>query len=323
MSHDILLNLIDTDPHQVRTRFDETAITELAESIDANGLLVPILVRPTGERFTIVHGERRWRAMKLLGRDAIPAIVKDIPQDEARWLGVVENIQRADLTPMEEANAYHSLLQTGITQTELGRRIGKSQSHIATKLRLLKLTPDAQDALQCGSISEGHGKQLLRIADSEKQQELCRQALDEAWTVGRLHDEVDAALWQGIGFHPMADVIPLMSPDEQASLVESIRANGLRDPITIDRATGTIIDGRCRYLACKELGITPTVKYWEGDDPLSFILSMNLYRAHYTPDQRAAIGCLLDLAASESSPRASFCDPGGNIASIDALSGPG
>ena len=166
MSRDILLHLIDAVPDQPRTHFDQGALDGLAQSMAANGLAVPILVRPVGERFIIVHGERRYRAASLLQWETILADVRDIPLDDVPWLALVENIQRADLSPIEEARAYRAHLDTGITQQELGKRIGKTQSYIASKLRFLKLEPEIQQALTTGDISEGHAKQLLRVDNS-------------------------------------------------------------------------------------------------------------------------------------------------------------
>ena len=127
MSRDILIDLIDADPDQPRRHFDADQLAELAESIAANGLIVPILLRPVGERFVIVHGERRFRACQSLGWSTIPAEVRDLDVETARWLALVENIQRADLSPIEEAQAYAAALATGLTQLQLGKRIGKTQ----------------------------------------------------------------------------------------------------------------------------------------------------------------------------------------------------
>src|SRR5262245_3518578 len=127
MSRDIPLSLIDRDEAQPRQHFDAAALSELAQSIAANGLAVPILVRPVGERFIIVHGERRYRATQSLGHETIAAEVRDLSADEARWLTLIENIQRADLSPIEEARAYQWWLNQGMTQEQLGQRIGKSQ----------------------------------------------------------------------------------------------------------------------------------------------------------------------------------------------------
>jgi len=160
-----------------------------------NGLIIPILVRPEGDRFIIVHGERRYQAALSLVWDAISAEVRDISPEEAQWLALVENVQRNDLSPLEEARAYRERLAGGITQKLLGERIGKSQSYIAQKLRLLKLPSDAQEAIGNG-ITEGHARQLLRLHDTDQQSELCKHAVVENWTVKRTHLEVNEALRQ-------------------------------------------------------------------------------------------------------------------------------
>lgn len=165
MSQDILLNLIDPDPNQPRKYFDPEKINELAQSIQTNGLAVPILVRPAGERFVIVHGERRYKAALQLGRESIPAEVREIEADEARWLSLVENVQRSDLSPIEEAQAYQDALGQGMTQVALGERLGKTQSYIAQKIRLLKAPQEMRDALDKELVTEGHVRQLLRLAD--------------------------------------------------------------------------------------------------------------------------------------------------------------
>jgi len=202
MSQDIPVNLIDPDPGQARKHFDQQALNELAESISTSGLAVPILVRPAGDRFVIVHGERRWRAAQLLGWAAIPAEVREVTPEEARWLALAENIQRADLTPIEEAEAYRGMLETGITQTELGHRLGKSQSYIATKLRFLRLPAEVQEGFSKGAITEGHAKQLLRLENASEQIELYLRCAGREWTVERTRLEVDAVLNARKGFEP-------------------------------------------------------------------------------------------------------------------------
>lgn len=163
MSRDINLDLIDADPEQPRKHFDSAQLAELAASMAENGLAVPILLRPVGDRFLIVHGERRWRAAQSLGWTSIPADVRELTPEAAGWLMLIENIQRADLTPIEEAEAYRQRLESGITQGRLGERIGKSQSYIAQKLRLLTLGAPTLHYVQSGEISEGHARQLLRL----------------------------------------------------------------------------------------------------------------------------------------------------------------
>jgi ParB/RepB/Spo0J family partition protein len=164
VSRDTLITLIDPDPEQPRKVFDEARLAELAESMAANGLAVPILLRPTPDgRFLIVHGERRWRAAQRLGWETIPAEVRELTPDEAHWLSLVENVQRSNLSPIEEAQAFQARLDTGLTQEALGQRIGKDRTYIAQKLRLLSLPPALQYYLNHRAMCEGHARQLLRI----------------------------------------------------------------------------------------------------------------------------------------------------------------
>ena len=167
MSRDILLTLIDQDAGQPRAYFAPAELDELAQSMRANGLLQPILLRPVdGGRYVIVHGERRYRAAVLLGWSTIAAEIRPMTEAEAHIAALVENVQRADLSPIEEARAYQGMLAGGITQTALGAQIGKSQSYIASKLRLLGLPEDVQAAIAAGALTEGHAKQILRLAPS-------------------------------------------------------------------------------------------------------------------------------------------------------------
>lgn len=163
MSRDILLSLIDPNPNQPRKHFNEDALLELADNIKQVGLLNPIMVRPVGDRFEIIHGERRWRACKLADMTEIPAEVRILSDKDAFLISVIENVQRNDLTPLEEAEAYQAILSEDMTQVDLGKAIGKSQSYIASKLRLLNLPPGVARFVREGYLSEGHAKQLLRL----------------------------------------------------------------------------------------------------------------------------------------------------------------
>lgn len=164
MSRDIELGQIRPDPNQPRQHFRDEKIEELAQSLKANGQAVPIAVRPDGDSFMIVHGERRWRAAKRLGWETIAVDVQDVTAETARWRSLTENVQREDLTPIEEARAYQRQLDRhDLTQAELGKRIGKSQSYIAQKLRLLRIPSPLLLFLESGLLSEGHVRKLLTI----------------------------------------------------------------------------------------------------------------------------------------------------------------
>lgn len=207
MSRDISVLDIDPDPEQPRQHFDEAALQELADSLAATGLAVPITVKPVGARYVIVTGERRWRAAQMLGWSTIRADVQDIDAATAQWQTLVENIQRAGLTPIEEALAFQRLVDAGNTQTEIARRIGKTQSYVAQKIRLLRLPAGVQDMLNAGRpsvpemlnagrLSEGHGRQLLRVnypgmATDTRVQGLAQTSIKNGWSVKRLALEID------------------------------------------------------------------------------------------------------------------------------------
>ena len=207
MSRDILLTDIDPDPDQPRQHFDDAALQELADSMTATGQAVPITVQSVGARFVIVTGERRWRAAQLLGWSTIRADVQDIDAATAQWQTLVENIQRAGLTPIEEAHAFQKLVDAGHTQTEIGKRIGKTQSYVAQKIRLLRLPAGVQEMLDAGRpsvpemlnggrLSEGHGRQLLRVrypgmATDASVQGLAEKTVANGWSVKRLALEID------------------------------------------------------------------------------------------------------------------------------------
>ncbi|MDD7762244.1 MAG: ParB/RepB/Spo0J family partition protein [Firmicutes bacterium] len=159
--HELELNKIIPNPEQVRKDFDEEAIDELAKSIENHGLLEPILVTPRGDKFLIVAGERRFRAYQKLKKKSIPALVKEFLAEDIKKLSLIENIQRKDLNPIEEAMSYKELMdELELTQEELAHEIGKSRSHIANSLRLLKLDKSVCEMVRRGDISFGHAKIL-------------------------------------------------------------------------------------------------------------------------------------------------------------------
>ncbi len=167
---EIDIHLLDKNPHQPRKTFSEDSIEELAESIASNGLIQPIVVRPSphaSDRYQIVAGERRYEACKRAGLSTVKVIVTEISDEEALIIGLIENLQREDLNCIEEAEAYNRLRQSlGITQEELAKQIGKSRSHVANTLRLLSLQDPIKDALKEGTITPGHARALLSISDN-------------------------------------------------------------------------------------------------------------------------------------------------------------
>jgi ParB family transcriptional regulator, chromosome partitioning protein len=175
------------NPFQPRREFDEDALRELEDSIRENGLLQPLVVRPdpgAEERFQLVAGERRFRAITRLGWATVPAAVREVDDRTLLVLALVENIQRAELGPLEEAEGFQSLVQDfGFTQGEVAAAVGKSRSSVANILRLLRLPPSVRRMLADGSLSMGHARALLALEHPGRMAELARRAVDEGWTV--------------------------------------------------------------------------------------------------------------------------------------------
>lgn len=171
---DIELDKIVPNRYQPRREFSDDSIKELAETLDKDGLLQPIVVREDGEdQYEIIAGERRYRAAKSLNWETIPAIVNNMNDDQAASLALIENLQREDLNPIDEAKAYTNLMKLNdLTQTALAKDMGKSQSYVANKLRLLKLDDDVQKALIEGKITARHGRALLNLSDGDQERVL-------------------------------------------------------------------------------------------------------------------------------------------------------
>lgn len=187
---DIALQDIIPNRFQPREMFDDEALKELSQSIKEHGVIQPIIVRKVGDKYEIIAGERRYRASQLAGKQTIPALVRDIDDKEAAKIALLENLQRSNLTPIEEAKTYQTILKLdNITQDELAQNLGKSQSTIANKLRLLTLDEEVQTALLNSQISERHARSLLGL-DNEKQRELLNKIINEKLTVKGLDEEI-------------------------------------------------------------------------------------------------------------------------------------
>lgn len=181
---------------QPRTIFDEEKIEELAKTIHTHGMIQPIVVRSIENgHFEIIAGERRYRAVKKLGWDTIPAILKNFNDKETASVALIENLQREELTPIEEAVAYNQLLEIhGLTQEALAQRLGKSQSTIANKLRLLKLPKEVQDALLTKEVTERHARALIPLKDAEKQVKLLNEIIENNLNVKQTESRVERLL---------------------------------------------------------------------------------------------------------------------------------
>ncbi|MCI9233196.1 MAG: ParB/RepB/Spo0J family partition protein [Bacilli bacterium] len=185
------LNDILPNRFQPRIKFNEDSITELAESIKEHGVIQPIVVRPLGDRYEIIAGERRYKASVLAGKETIPAIVTELNDKDSAEVALIENVQRQDLTPIEEAISYNKILDMGyLTQEELAFKLGKTQSTIANKLRLLKLDDEVQEALLESKISERHARSLLKLTDKSKQKQMLAKIINERLTVRKTDEEI-------------------------------------------------------------------------------------------------------------------------------------
>jgi ParB family chromosome partitioning protein len=186
-SKDLALADISPNPFQPRKRFDDEAIRELAASIRASGVLQPILVRRFGQQeFQLVAGERRLRAAGLAGLSRIPAVIREVSDREMMELALVENIQRQDLDPIEEAKAFQTLIEKiGLTHDQLSERVGKQRSSISNSLRLLALPAEVQDMVSRGTLSAGHARALLGVAASGDQLAAARYVVNRGFSVRR------------------------------------------------------------------------------------------------------------------------------------------
>ncbi len=180
----IALDLIESNPFQPRENFDEKGIEELAESIKEKGVIQPIIVREYGDKYQIVAGERRFLAAKRAGLGSIPAIIKDITDEESAEIALIENVQRKDLNPIEEALAYKRLIENfHYTQEELAKRIGKDRATIANSLRLLNLPQEIIEKIKKGLITAGHARAILSLKDEDEQKRLAEEIIEKKLSV--------------------------------------------------------------------------------------------------------------------------------------------
>jgi ParB family chromosome partitioning protein len=195
LSESVLLHVpvdqIEPNPDQPRSRFDDTTLDELSASIKEVGILQPIVVTETDTGYTLVAGERRWRAAKRAGLDTIPAVARGVSGDSTLVESLVENLQRQDLTPLEEAHAYRQLLEdAGMTQEQIADRVGKSRPAVSNTLRLLQLPGPVQVMVDAGHLSAGAARALLGLNDESYAVYLAKKAVTEGWSVRQVEDAV-------------------------------------------------------------------------------------------------------------------------------------
>ena len=184
---EIDIDLIDPSPYQPRTRFREEALDELARSIRASGIIQPLVVRPIGNRFQLIAGERRWRASQRAGLTKVSAIVRQVPDELALEMTLVENIQREDLNAIEQARAFDRLMhEFHLTQESVAERTGKDRTTVANAIRLLKLEENIQDWIEEGKLTAGHGRALLAVPESQLRMRYAQRAARGGLTVRQI-----------------------------------------------------------------------------------------------------------------------------------------
>lgn len=191
---EVALERIRPNPFQPRSGFDDDGIERLAGSIRENGLLQPIVVRPVGEAFQIVAGERRFRAIRTLGWDRVPVITRGLSDEQMLVVALVENLQRENLSPLEEAQGYQQLIDDfGLTQEDVGRHVGRDRSTVSNALRLLTLPEDVRRLLAEGRIAAGHARAILGLEDDAERVDMARRAAKAGWSVRETERRVRSA----------------------------------------------------------------------------------------------------------------------------------
>lgn len=234
---DIPVGAVAPNPYQPRRELAETELEELAQSIRENGLLQPVVVRPVGDpaagTWQLVAGERRWRAVRRIGWQEIPAIVREVDDRTMLVLALVENLQREALSALDEADGYQALVKDfGLTQSEIAQLVGRDRSTVANTLRLLKLPPSVRRLLAEGRLSAGHARALLAVQDPRRAAELARRAVRGDWSVRRMEARV-----RGLAAKPKRDRKSVATDPVLGVLEEELR-RALGTKVAITRGPG-------------------------------------------------------------------------------------
>ncbi len=242
-AREIPVEMIDRNPHQTRTQFDQAKLAELAQSIASTGVVQPVVVRIAKDgRFQLIAGERRWLASKLAGKQTIPATVREASDEQAMEMNIVENLQRADLNPMEQARAYERLgREFHLTQEQIAKRTGKDRASVSNFIRLLRLPPSTQKHLESGELSFGHGRALLAL-DGSQVEAAAETVRSSALSVRQTEDFVKDLMGLASPSHGRAaPVIEPLDPNVREARDLLQRALGLRVRIVDRKGKGRVI----------------------------------------------------------------------------------
>jgi len=240
---EIPLELIDRNPYQTRSQVDDERLAELAASIVANGVVQPVLVRPLANgRFQLIAGERRWRASQRAGKTTIPAILRQVSDEQAMEITIVENLQRADLNPMEQARAFERLSREfHMTQEQMAQRTGKDRATVANFLRLLKLPSGVQARVEAGELSFGHARALLALEHAEAMEKTAQRAVSLSLSVRQLESYVQGLLHPERKEKPEAKPEPPVDPNVREAQEQLQRALGLKVTVEDKDGRGRVI----------------------------------------------------------------------------------
>ena len=239
---DLPISEIDPNPYQTRTNFEDQALSELAASIQANGIVQPIVVRPINGRFQLIAGERRWRASQKLGREFIPAVIKQVSNEQAMEMTIVENLQREGLNPMEEARAFERLAREfTLTQEQMSQRTGRERASIANLLRLLRLPEAVQQAIEKGDLTAGHAKALLALDNPEAITSAAQKVRQLSLSVRQTEEMVHRLLAPGDAEQSEAKPKRIVDPNVRAAEEELQRTLGVRVTIRDNKGKGKIV----------------------------------------------------------------------------------
>ena len=239
---DLPISEIDPNPYQTRSNFDDQALSELAASIQANGIVQPIVVRPMNGRFQLIAGERRWRASQKLGHEFIPAVVKQVSNEQAMEMTIVENLQREGLNPMEEARAFERLARDfHLTQEQMSQRTGRERASIANLLRLLRLPETVQQSIEKSDLTAGHAKALLALDNPETITSAAQKVRQLSLSVRQTEEMVHRMLAPGDAEQPEAKPKRAVDPNVRAAEEELQRALGVRVTIRDNKGKGKIV----------------------------------------------------------------------------------